>query len=292
MTMKKANIRILCLLIGAALLCTAAAVLCVKLIPPKLQKEQQYRHAVSLAEDGQVREALEEFKALNGYKDSREKAEAILLRNGTVALWDVFGKYEMDNDLSNGKETLTWKMLKREKDKVLLVSWNAIDYQPFNTSEKEVTWESSSLRKWLNGPFFREAFSPYEQKMILETQTSADPNPNYSTSEGNDTKDRVFLLSAKEYEEFFVQRDPDSGQFLMDSGVCPVTRYAMGKGLSGAAAEWMDIPVGGGIYWLRTSGMNLQTAAVSSPGGENTYSGNLATAYAGVRPAIWVSIEP
>ena len=70
----------------------------------------------------------------------------------------TFGKYEQDNKTSNGKEDIEWIILDRQGDKVLLISRMALDQQPYNTKKADVTWETCSLRKWLNGSFYESAF--------------------------------------------------------------------------------------------------------------------------------------
>ena len=59
------------------------------------------------------------------------------------------------------------------------------------------------MRKWLNGTFISNAFSSDEQNMIQSTTVTADKNPSYSTSPGNNTTDKVFLLSITEVNQYF-----------------------------------------------------------------------------------------
>lgn len=65
------------------------------------------------------------------------------------------------------------------------------------------TWETCTLRQWLNNNFFNAAFSGYERAMIPTVTVSADENPEYSTDHGNATQDRVFLLSIDEANKYF-----------------------------------------------------------------------------------------
>ena len=64
----------------------------------------------------------------------------------------------------------------------------------YNTSSLHVTWESCSLREWLNGSFVDTAFSPEENETIAETYVTADDNPQYDTDTGNETLDKVFFI--------------------------------------------------------------------------------------------------
>lgn len=108
-----------------------------------------------------------------------------------------FGRYPQAS--KNENALIEWLVLKNDGSKALLISKYALDCQQYNTSDRNVTWETCTLRKWLNGAFFNNAFSVDEQKQILSTTVT----PDYSTDPGNNTKDRVFLLSIAEAEKYF-----------------------------------------------------------------------------------------
>lgn len=123
----------------------------------------------------------------------------------SVSVGDVitFGKYEQDNNESNGKENIEWLVLAKEGDRVLILSKYALDCQQYNTINAEVTWETCSLRQWLNETFLTTAFNSEEQNRIINSAVAADKNPSYSTFPGNDTTDKVFLLSITEIKTYF-----------------------------------------------------------------------------------------
>lgn len=79
-----------------------------------------------------------------------------------------------------------------------MISRYALDCRPYNKSDTAVTWESCTLRAWLNSEFLNEAFNGEEHALIPMVTVSADKNPSYDTEPGKDTQDRVFLLSIKE----------------------------------------------------------------------------------------------
>ena len=62
----------------------------------------------------------------------------------------VFGSYEQDNDLLNGSEPIEWQILESDGNSTLLISRYVWDYQPYNTERVDVTWETCSMRQWLN----------------------------------------------------------------------------------------------------------------------------------------------
>ncbi len=169
----------------------------------------KYHIAIKLYENGEYEEAIAAFTALNGYKDSSSKIKEItplykkaLLASAKIGSIVLFGKYEQDNNMSNGKENIEWQVLAKEGDKILLLSNYALDSQPYHTTNTNVTWKTSSLRKWLNETFFNNAFDTDEMKMILTTSncTTTDTRSNKSTDEI--TNDRVFLLSVEEAKKY------------------------------------------------------------------------------------------
>ena len=95
----------------------------------------------------------------------------------------VFGAYEQDNNLDNGKEPIEWIVLETQKDRMLLLSKDVLDAGRFHEGEELVYWKDSTIRKWLNEVFFTEAFSEKEQKTIRQDE------------------EKVFFLSEAEFEK-------------------------------------------------------------------------------------------
>ena len=107
-----------------------------------------------------------------------------------------FGSYEQDDNMKNGKEAIEWIVLSKDEDQMLVVSKYALDSLPYNKEKwTSTSWENSTLRKWLNEDFYKTAFSEDEKKMIKNTNLTNAPNTEYGTLGGNDTQDKVFLLS-------------------------------------------------------------------------------------------------
>ena len=203
----------------------------------------------------------------------------------TFAVGDVinFGSYEQDNDLTNGSESVEWLVLAVESRRALLISRYALDAKPFNSKWSRVTWEKSSLRKWLNNEFLNAAFSAEEQKLIPTVTVSADHNPSYSTSPGKATQDKVFLLSISEVNKYFKSDEARK---------CAPTDYAVAQGaytndsykVEGRATCW---------WWLRSPGINSYYAAYVYGGGSVlNYGSNVSLDDYAVRPALWISLEP
>lgn len=64
---------------------------------------------------------------------------------------------------------MDWRVLDKQDGKVLLLKDNSLGSTPFDETGKNVTWESSSVRKWLNGDFLNDNFFKAEQNAILDT---------------------------------------------------------------------------------------------------------------------------
>lgn len=141
----------------------------------------KYDRAIKCIDSGDYKTACMLLDGLS-YRDSAEKlksAKQEQIKNAKVGDIVYFGTYEQDNDTSNGKENIEWRVLAKENSRVLVISDKALDRQPYNSSyTEEVTWENCSLRKWLNGTFLNKAFSTEEQAQIQNTTVSADNNPN------------------------------------------------------------------------------------------------------------------
>ena len=75
----------------------------------------------------------------------------------------TFGSYEQDNNKSR-KEPIEWRVLKVNGDLALVISEKILDCRPYNETRTAVTWETSSIRKWLNGTFLNAAFTEAEKK--------------------------------------------------------------------------------------------------------------------------------
>ena len=198
----------------------------------------------------------------------------------------TFGRYEQDNDLTNGKEPIEWRVLAVEDGKALVISQYALDCQPYNETGAAATWETCTLRSWLNQEFYNAAFDPGEQASIAETAVTAEDNPDYSTEAGNDTRDHVFLLSIGEAQRYFT----DDDEWVSRDRACKPTAYALAKGSWVVnSSEWYN---GYCWWWLRSPGfMQERAAGVVSEGGINSGGGSSVLSEANsIRPALWICL--
>ena len=257
----------------------------------------KYDNAIAMMEAGESEDAISAFLALDGYKDSNEKAVSIYqnskseeLNSATIGDCVFFGSYEQDNDSSNGKEDIEWIVLDKSGSKILLISKYALDCQLYHTSKDDITWENCSLRQWLNNDFTNEAFSFMEQTLIATMRVSADNNPEFDTTPGNETHDEVFLLSSYEAERYFSSSS---------ERICYPTDYAIECGATKRGINFNNGSVSCS-WWLRTPGTvswfasyvlgdgEIDNKGISTKPGDGRYvdRGSIA-----VRPALWIDLD-
>ena len=137
--------------------------------------------------------------------NSEITTEGVLEAGTSYKVGDIikFGHYEQDGNLENGKEEIEWQVLKVESDRVLVVSKYALDCKKYDETKYAVTWEESTLRKWLNDDFLNEAFTMEEQEKIPIVYLENRSNPYWGTAGGYNTNDRIFCLSLDEMESCF-----------------------------------------------------------------------------------------
>lgn len=251
--------------------CIAFVIVLTTVIIPK----QKCNKALDMIESGDYQQAS---ILLNSLPEKYIKSvESLMLAKAIPGDTVFFGEYEQDYDTSNDKENIEWLVLDKKDDAVLVISKHVLEDKPFG--RKDDTWETCSLRKWLNGDFITDAFSPEEQSKLQITNVSADKNPYYSmVDSGNATMDKVFLLSAPEAEKYFTSDEARKADIY--SSVSNEYHYDS--------------------WWLRTPG-----AALGADGktyqrfgsmyigsiGSISFAGNSGNAKNGVRPAMWISIK-
>lgn len=200
----------------------------------------------------------------------------------------VFGVYEQDNDLSNGKEKIEWRVLDIKNGKALLLSEKALDCKPFDNSWKDVTvtWEDCWLRSWLNADFLNTAFSRAEQEAVPTVTVPAGTSPYSDIDPGNDTQDKVFVLSIEEVQQYFDLQNNVSK-------LCYLTEYAKAQGAFTNESE-ESLPIGSCHWWLRSPGSPTRVRSVAfihafgyleGRGEEANYDGTC------VRPALWIDLD-
>ncbi len=154
---------------------------------------------------------------------------------------------------------LSWRVLVREKGRVLALCERSVARLPYHLEQQETTWADCALRRWLNTVFFPLSFTEAERAQILPSKVTTPASRNFGTSGGDATEDLLFLLSV---EEAGTLLPADSSRML---------------------GHW---------WWLRSPGFDNSFAATVSPDGAVVPIGSFADTddYA-VRPALWLRTE-
>ena len=248
--------------------------------------ESMYNRAIDYYNSKDYESAYAIFAQITEYKDSNTKLASILKVNPKLPYkvaeeGDIvtFGNYYQSN--SKSKEAIEWLVLDKQDNKLLVISKNALDSVPYNEEYESTTWEKCTLRKWLNGTFYKAAFNSSEQGMIKSTKVTADANPEYSTDPGNDTTDKVFLLSINEVNKYFSSDEARR---------CVPTEYAIEQGAWTTEIYKVDGKATC-CWWLRSPGDSSDHAAGVIIGGGVSYGGSGVGSGDGcVRPALWIEI--
>jgi hypothetical protein len=161
-----------------------------------------------------------------------------------------------------------------EGNKALLITKDCVSDKFYNENEDmaitdATTWETATIRVWLNGEFYNTAFSAEEKKAIIETDVITPQNPEYSGATlSKATKDKVFLLSYQEAKQYFPTDDARKATF------------------NGQKALWRT----------RTSGITNGSTCYVYPDGSLVTEGFPVGRGGdidpfGIRPALWVQFE-
>jgi len=175
---------------------------------------------------------------------------------------------------------LDWIVLSVRDNRALLLSYYILEIRPYhNIHHVEITWEYSNLRKHLNGYFLDTTFDEQERALIIETLVINNDHPRHRTPGGNDTLDKVFLLSIDEMDEFMGNEAPIA---LRNARIAEQIER-------GRVLRW----------WLRSPGIFTNIIG-SNPERRSAYAvntnGNMGSLSAtetgvGVRPALWLYID-
>ena len=125
----------------------------------------------------------------------------------------LFGSYEQDNDLTNGKEDIRWIVLDMDENSVLLLSEMCLNNVQYYEKFADTNWEESTIRDWLKQNFIPDAFTKEEQGFLLSRHNVNLP--------GNATEDQVFLLSEEEAGKYLPEKQ---------DRIAAATPYAIARG--------------------------------------------------------------
>ena len=189
---------------------------------------------------------------------------------------------------------LDWLVLDIQDGKALVISEKVLSQRPWHYEQRLLTWEPSDIRRYLNGTFFDNTFTEEEKAFIVETRVVNNMNPWFgSAGVGEDTMDRVFLLSLEEVVQYF----GDSGILSEMAGqpVVVLSNYVITDEYNYARATTAIEDDIVRWWWLRTPGRAVNSlvdasAAAITGGGDIIVYGIYLVTEGGVRPALWLRI--
>ena len=244
-------------------------------------------------------------------KYRRLKGEDATYATGEID--DEFEYYDWNGDYKTYHyfkyEPIKWRVLNRNGNDALLFADVALDSQKYNTNYEDVTWETSSMRSWLNGygasvnqpktdysrkNFIDSAFTSTQKNAIKTTNVVNNNNIDYGTAGGNNTSDKVFLLSESEVyntdmaEGYGFVKDSETDDEARRSR-CSTYAYAMGTYRS---YDTEYTKYNGNIWWwLRSPGIEGNYAAEVYKYGWGYRDGSYVDDTTdGVRPALHLNL--
>jgi len=231
---------------------------------------------------------------LNGYNDDKFNSDNVIEVEGT--------KYQKKGNNYYVFKPIKWNVLSNSDDTFTLISEKVLDAHNFSSAlsgTASIKWANSDLRTWLNDEFYNRAFSTSEQADIKSTLVSTPPSLS-GLSGGDDTIDKVYLLSMQEY--LSVEYGFSSSY---DQSTTREAQYVSGFSLTTPHSGDINSEKGTCYYWTRSVGqvqygLYLQPYWVSCNGSLTVGGRVYSTWRLGVRPVIkvlkssnlWSETEP
>ena len=209
---------------------------------------------------------------------------AVSLQNPTtngngVTTWDCiyFGNYWQNDtngdgkaDQNDQKEPIKWRVLSVHGNDAFLLADKNLDNKQYNEEIISVTWATCTLRTWLNVTFLNTAFTSAEQAAIKNTTVVNEDNPYFGTEGGENTIDKVYLLSIAEASNTAYGFN---GEFntRSETRMAKNTVYAKERGAWTSTSTEYE---GNGWWWLRTPGDDSGNASLVLGSGHGLLNGD------------------
>lgn len=216
---------------------------------------------------------------------------------GRFVLWDAFGDsitvflksfiYTHTDTIKMGSyegKSLVWKVLDEKDGNLLVISVDGLQFMDFDNrddKDKNICWENSDIRIWLNNDFLNECFSEDEKMKIIETTITNTDECCPDSFNGANTTDSIFLLSHDEALQYF------ESDLTRSCHMKWVNNH--GHKMDGHYNWWLrNTTEKGKVYVINADG------SVGSQEGIETFDYHLTSANSNavvVRPVMWVSKE-
>ncbi|MBO5520820.1 MAG: hypothetical protein J5973_04005, partial [Eubacterium sp.] len=168
-------------------------------------------------------------------------------------------------------DPIIWRVLEVSDGTALLMTDRCLDSVPYDAEYKDVFWENSDLRGWLNGTgsdqdvqgriasygsasFLESAFDQEERQAIMLSDVRNSNNYYFGTACGSGTRDQVFILSE---EEVFSSDKAEKYGFQPSDAIGDCGRRMKPTAYAAARGAWQseeEETAGVGFWILRTNG--------------------------------------
>ena len=207
--------------------------------------ENRYKYGCEVLKGKHYWKARDAFRDIRDYKDAGDK-----LAQAEIA---TIKKTKKNGDVLFGEAH--WLIVEKKKDKVFMVKTKPANGIPYNTTDDNVTWKTSSIREYLNGAYMRDIFTTAMQKRIIKSKVVVKDNKEFNTK-GCTTNDKIFMLNEDQ-------------------------SYKYGKTLNIFKRD----------YWLIGPGETQREAQFVSSGEVKSAGYRVDDRYINTRPCMWVSVK-
>lgn len=194
-----------------------------------------------------------------------------------------FGRYQQNSNFAVGSEPILWRVLQVERDTILLLSEYDLESRNINDTFTEATWESCTMRRWLNTVFLEKAFTNCEISAIADSEIRTPVNKAWRSEPVRDVVDKVFLLSVGE------STNPKYG-FMKNYYRKSESRTVQNTQYATVNDGYTKAENGNTCWWLRTSGIETQFAYYFTSGC-GTFSNFVGRRNDAVRPALRLRLD-
>lgn len=247
--------------------------------------QTRYDYGMYLFENKKYDEAVELFEQLSDYSNSKEMIEAIehqKFLDSKPGEYISFGNYEQNGISADGAEPIEWLVIDRKGDSILVISKDCIELMEFGAQ----SWINSPVRNWLNNDFFNCAFSAVEMRLIKTTTVMNDDNIYAGEFCGDDTEDKLFLLSKDEVAQYFPHKEDRisyRSEYVQNKIIdLQAHRYGADIVLTINPDEPSD-------WWLRSIAGYEKIDCIKRNTGEHS-TNRLSREHVAVRPAMWIDL--
>ena len=205
----------------------------------------------------------------------------IEMKDITAGTIITFGCWLQHSTRPAAPTPIEWIVLETDLQTATLISRYGLEQMPYHDEQSRVTWETCTLRAWLNGKFLDTAFTAAEQARIrtvcVKTRAFAQDDTDIVVS----TKDKVWLLDADEAERCFVSDEERK---------CLPTERSLSYDTwfwNEAYGDGLECP-----WWLRSCGDSPDAASVVTDEGVVMPDGwTVSSKDVGVRPVIVLRLD-